>query len=316
MTVSPISILLNSPTNSSSIDLTLTFSAGTPPWTISVFPNGPNTGWLTLSQASGSGSATVTLQASGAGLQNGIYSAMLVVQAASAAPQFFDVPVTFQVGAASGMVIGGISNGASFKPAFAPGTVMSIFGTDLAPAEAIGSLPLPLNLAGVSVTVNGIPAPLYYVSPTQLNVQIPYETGAGRAFLGVNNNVDNIAVTTFDVASSAPGIFDVFIDTRGAAVHSAQRGAALTLFVTGVGDVLPAVLTGSAPVASIPRPRLPVTLTVGGVTAPVQFVGTPSWSVGVTQVNFTIPQNAPAGLQPVIVTVGSVASAPVNLTVE
>ena len=71
----------------------------------------------------------------------------------------------------------------------------------------------------------------------------------------------------------------------------------------------PPIATG----AQVPVPRLPVTSTVGGMAANLDYVGLPSWSVGTLQVNFTVPQNAPLGAQPVVVTVGS-ASSPVAVT--
>jgi uncharacterized protein (TIGR03437 family) len=60
-------------------------------------------------------------------------------------------------------------------------------------------------------------------------------------------------------------------------------------------------------------PLLPVSVTVGGVAAVLDYVGLPSWSVGTLQVNFTVPPNAPLGPQPVVVTVGTVSS-PVGVT--
>jgi uncharacterized protein (TIGR03437 family) len=59
-----------------------------------------------------------------------------------------------------------------------------------------------------------------------------------------------------------------------------------------------------------------VTVTVGGVVATVRFIGIPSGLVGVTQINFTIPATVAPGVQPVVVTVGTAASAPANLTVQ
>ena len=75
----------------------------------------------------------------------------------------------------------------------------------------------------------------------------------------------------------------------------------------------PPIATG----AQVPVPRLPVSVTVGGVEATLNYVGLPSWSVGTLQINFTVPPNAPLGPQPVVVTVGS-ASSPVaaNFTVQ
>jgi uncharacterized protein (TIGR03437 family) len=84
--------------------------------------------------------------------------------------------------------------------------------------------------------------------------------------------------------------------------------------------VSPSVATGAAPSAGtplsqLPAPVLPVKVTVGGVTAPTTFVGIPSGLVGVTQINFEIRQNVPMGPQPVVVTIGGIASAPATLTV-
>ena len=163
--------------------------------------------------------------------------------------------------------------------------------------------------------MNGIAAPFYYVSSGLLNIQVPYETGAGAAILGVNNN-GQVASYPFIVTLAAPGIF---IDPTNQAIapsERGQRGQTLALYITGEGDVTPSAMTGITPAASsVPKPRLPVAVTVGGMPAPITFAGVPSWSVGVTQVNFTIPQNAPLGVQSVVVTVGGVRSLPANITV-
>ena len=86
--------------------------------------------------------------------------------------------------------VGGVANAASYTQTFAPGAILSVFGTDLAPATAIAqTVPLPTMLAGTSATINGTAAALYYVSPTQLNIQIPYGVSAGStATLKVENN--------------------------------------------------------------------------------------------------------------------------------
>ena len=67
---------------------------------------------------------------------------------------------------------------------------------------ALWTVPLPLDIAGVSATVNGVSAPLYYVSPGQINVQVPYETGIGFAVLGINNN-GQLSSFPFTVAAAA-----------------------------------------------------------------------------------------------------------------
>ena len=167
--------------------------------------------------------------------------------------------------------------------------------------------------------MNGFAAPLYYVAPGQLNVQIPYETPAGaNVVLTINNNGQSRS-TNLVVAATAPGIFT---DLSGAPVPNttAGRGAVVTLFITGEGAVSPPMATGatppsSTPVTSLPKPALPAAVTVGGVAAPIQFIGIPNGLAGVTQINYQVPSNAPLGAQQVIVTVGNVVSPAATLTV-
>jgi uncharacterized protein (TIGR03437 family) len=298
--------------------LNLSFSGGSPQWTVAVLPAKPD--WLQLSSVSGTGSGAITISAFSAGLSRGAWNATLVVQASGSLPQAVSVPVTFVVGASATTAVQGVANGASFTSDFAPGMVLSVFGTQLAPAtQGASSLPLPLSMVGVSATVNGVSAPLYYVSPGQLNIQIPYETTLGDATLAVNNG-GQIAVFPFRVAVAAPGIFAAG-DGGLAPNPTGSAGQTLLAFVTGDGDLTPTLATGATPssgvaVSRLPRPRLPVTLTVGGVNATIGFVGVPPGLSGVTQINFTVPGGLAPGDQPVVVTVGGIASKPAKLTIQ
>jgi hypothetical protein len=89
--------------------------------------------------------------------------------------------------------------------------------------------------------------------------------------------------------------------------------------MTGEGDVLPFVATGNPPTGAAltqpPAPRLDFTMTVGDAAVTPQFVGIPSWSIGVTQVNFAVPAKLAPGVYPVVFTVGGVPSSPIKLTV-
>ena len=196
---------------------------------------------------------------------------------------------------------------------------MSVFGTQLAPStQQAASLPLPITLAGVTATVNGVSARLYFVSQGQLNIQVPYETSAGPAVLAVNNN-GQIASFQFNVSPSAPGIF-VGSGSTLVPASATRAGQVLVLYMTGEGEVTPTLFDGAAPAAGtalarLPKPRLPVTVTVAGQTATTQFVGIPTGLAGVTQINFVVPATTPLGTQKVIVTVGDVNSEPANITV-
>ena len=215
--------------------------------------------------------------------------------------------------------IAGISNAATGQQAYAPGMILSVYGAALGTfAQAAATIPLPQYLAGFEATINGVAAPLYYVSPNQVNVQIPYETNPGRATLVVGNPYANVTYN-FQVSAAAPGIF-TFQDSGINPFRNAAHGETVTLFVTGDGQVTPSLATGATPsprtqVANLPKPQQAVSVTVGGVPATIAFIGIPSGLVGVTQINYTVPAGVPAGVQPVVVTVGGVASPAANLTV-
>jgi uncharacterized protein (TIGR03437 family) len=220
---------------------------------------------------------------------------------------------------AQALSVTGLANAASGQQVYAPGMIMSIYGSQLGNfAQSAGTLPLPNYLAGFEATINGVQAPLYYVSPNQVNVQIPYETRPGGATLMVGNPYQNVT-STFQVAASGPGIFTT-PDGSISPSNTGSPGQTATLFITGDGQVTPTLATGSTPSArtqpaQLPKPRLGLSVTVGGVPAAVQFFGIPNGLVGVTQVNFTIPESAPTGQQPVVVTVGAASSAPANINV-
>ncbi len=185
---------------------------------------------------------------------------------------------------------------------------MSIFGTQLAsttPQSAAG-VPLPISMGGVVVLVNGVPAPLYYASDSIVNVQIPYETAIGGATVTVNNN-GKVFSQGFTVTATAPAFFT---DAKSFLVpqNTAARGQEIAFYMTGVGQVSPALFTGSAPstllIADLPAPLQPPVVRVGNQIATLDFVGIPDGLVGVTQFNFTVPFSVAAGLQTVTVTVG------------
>jgi len=215
--------------------------------------------------------------------------------------------------------VGGAGNAASGRQSYAPGMFLSVYGTAFGSfSQSAGTIPLPRYLAGFEAWVNGVTAPLYYVSPNQVNLQIPYETKPGTATLTVGNPYLNINYS-LQIAESAPGIFT----TNGFAAapfSGAARGQTTTLFITGEGQVSPSLPDGTSPssgtpVSQLPKPNLPVTLTVAGLPATIAFYGIPAGLVGVTQIDYVVPANAPPGVQPLVVTVGGVASPAANFNV-
>jgi len=101
------------------------------------------------------------------------------------------------------------------------------------------------------------------------------------------------------------------------------QGGLTTLYLTGAGDVTPALktayegppVTSVTPASTLPKPVLPLSVTVGGVPAFVQFAGIPPGLIGTIQVNVIVPASVSVGNQPVVVTVGGVSSPAVNLMV-
>ena len=104
-------------------------------------------------------------------------------------------------GVCNGQTIQAIVNGASYTTSVAPGTWVAIFGTQLAPGPlAAQSAPLPVRLNNVSVTIAGIAAPLSYVSPTQINALVPFESST---LTGVQKTTVPAIVTTPSGVSSS-----------------------------------------------------------------------------------------------------------------
>lgn len=207
---------------------------------------------------------------------------------------------------------GGVVNGASFAPApapVAPGSIISIFGANLAFSTAAASqAPLPVQLAGTSVTVNGAAIPLLFVSPSQINAQLPFEVTPGTAAAVVSTASGASSPAAFNVTSSAVGLFQFPGTNRAIALNQdgslnsagnpEMRGNTIVAFLTGQGPVSPPVATGAAapadPLSQVPGP---FTATVGGVPAAVQFLGLTPGFVGLAQANIQIPPGAPVGDQ-------------------
>ena len=321
VTPAAVTIPVTSSSPGAAASLTLNFNGGSPAWSLSVLPVNGGTSWLTVNPLSGTGPAQVSLSVDGSALSSGVYQALLVVQSAGALPQYITVPVALVVGASATTTIAGAANNGSNAATFAPGEQIAVYGSQLAPAGITGKsvqFPLLLNINGVTAAVNGVAAPFYYVSAGQIDLQIPYETAAGTAILSVNNN-GQVAAFPLTIASAAPGMYGIWT-TSGTPVTTAAQGATLVTYTTGEGDVVPSLATGATPpsntpLGSLPHPRQTLAVTVGGMPASVLFAGIPSGLAGVTQINFTVPANAPVGNQQVVVTVGGVASPPVNLTV-
>jgi len=245
---------------------------------------------------------------------------LLFVSAGSAA--FAQTPVV-----SAGGVVNAASSDKTGQPV-APGSLVSIYGSNLVSATAsAGSIPLPPDLSGASVTFGSATGPMLstYHGPTydQLNVQIPWEAVAftppsttGTVRLVVTRNGVPSAPFDFAVTPASPGIFTFYSGPGQAVAYGNSDGAIaapvtaalpftshpakiggdpLVILATGLGPVDHAVASGDVPAAGVlARTVTTPTVLVGGVPAGVLFSGL-SGFVGVYQINIVIPAGAPVG---------------------
>ena len=218
--------------------------------------------------------------------------------------------------AAEAPAIGAVVNSAGYGAAMATGSLASIYGTGLAgaPAQAL-SLPLPHELGGTRVLMDGAPLELHYVSPSQINFVLP--------LAGVNLTVARDDATSAPFAASAgfwaPGLYTLDGAPNGPAAaqfadgtvvtpaRPARRGDTLQVFGTGLGYVNPLLMMIAV--------AEPVVL-VGNVKAKVTYCGPAPFLPGVTQINFTIPDAAPTGAAvPLVFQLGTASSNAATLAV-
>lgn len=212
-----------------------------------------------------------------------------------------------------------VANGASFAAgSLAPGAAITILGANLVTTTAQFTSTPPAMLGGTSVSINGQNIPLFYVSPTQINGQLPFEIPAGAAAVMVTANGVASTTASITVAAAAPGIFLIGSNRAAAtnpdgsvntAANPVTPGGILTIYCTGIGPLDNPVATGAfAPVGGpLSRATLPVTITIGGQPANVQYVGLTPGSIALAQANVVVP-NLPGGDYSVVITVGGVAS--------
>ena len=223
-------------------------------------------------------------------------------------------------------VITGITNAASFQPVFAPNTYISIFGSGLsnstrswAASDFVNGVQLPPALDGVSVMVNGAPAYVEFVSPTQINIITPPIATTGNGIpLVVNVRGQQPATAWLAVQATAPAFFTwqpatsesgkylvaqhadysnvgkigLFPNQPASYTTPAKPGETIILYGTGFAQ--------ADPVSGFITDKIyglsaPTAATVGGLPAQIQFAGLIPGFAQFYQVNITIPATAPDG---------------------
>ena len=196
----------------------------------------------------------------------------------------------------SALVNGATGHSASSVPVVSRGSRVTIFGSNLSSATiSAQNLPLSTVLSDAQVLFAGIPAPLLFVSPGQIDVQVPFELpDAVSVDLVVRNTSGNSSPFNIILLAQDPGIFSVV--KQGSAVGPANlilAGDTITIYATGLGAVMPAVPSGQiGPSSPLAVTAIPIVVKVGGQTATVTFAGlAPQLAGGVYQINANVPAN-------------------------
>jgi uncharacterized protein (TIGR03437 family) len=210
--------------------------------------------------------------------------------------------------------VGNAASSAPFTAFLSPGEFLTLVGTDLAPTINEASVPFPQKLSGVQVLINQVPAPVYYVSPTQINVVVPYITAPGSVaqIQVINNGANSNVVSQFTGMTSA-GVFTEPVGgiADAAALHPdnsvitesspAQIGETVAVYLSGLGAVSNQPADGTA------APSSPLSYTTatpavylydqdGNVGTPtITFSGLAPGFAGLYQIDFTIPTGLVAG---------------------
>ena len=204
---------------------------------------------------------------------------------------------------------GGIVNAAAVA-ATAAGGLASVYGSNLGSGD------------NTTMYINGFAAPVFFASPGQFNVQVPWEASGFASFgMIVNGAPSNVQFAT--VSTYSPGVFSIsntqaaITHVDGSLVSTASPAAVnetVVVYATGLGPVSGGMVTGKPASTTSLQPTTPqqATATIGSVPAPVSFSGLTPGFTGLYQVNVQIPANVPPSSS-LVITIGGVSSPPVPL---
>ncbi len=242
------------------------------------------------------------------GLSTGTYNAT-VTFTSNAANSTVTVPVELDIVPQGPPLVyfQGVLDNGTFVPGdtVAQGDVMVVKGEQLSldPFAPAQSAPLATQLGDTSVLVNGVATPLFYTSYGQIAFQMPVETAVGTAQVQVQRSDGSTSNTvTVPVGPRAPRLL-VTVNQDGSinsAAHQAKHGDTITIYAIGLGATSPAVgtnqLAPSSPLAqAVPAPDVSFGGTVGAPVVTPFYAGLTPGSIGLYQVNVTIPDDSPSG---------------------
>lgn len=224
-----------------------------------------------------------------------------------------------------------VVNGADFVSPPAPGAAATVYGTfPSVSSTSAASLTLPTILNGLMVFIDGVAAPIYYISANQINIQMPWAISTGQAAtMSISNGVWNAQFTIGSSPSVSPAVFQLNGGHEGAVLaygpsgtvevpsssNPAHPGEVISIYCTGLGPVSPGQADGVAVVvgAIVPTQEAPQ-VEIGGQKATILFSGLAPGFVGLYQVNATVPQVS--GTLPLTINVLGVTSMPVTIVVQ
>ena len=219
--------------------------------------------------------------------------------------------------------ISSVVSAADGSASVAPGGLISVYGQQMSPVNmATSQIPLPTALAGSCLAVNGVPAPLLFVSSQQVNAQLP-ASASGTVTLtihtpgGVSDNfflpILAAAPTVFHSGTAGPetGLATVFRNDNGQLItptNPIHPGDIIVIYATGMGRTSPFVDSG-LPALLPPNPLsntvIKASVTLGGVPLNILYAGLVPGEVGVDQINASVPGGVPLGMNiPLVVSQG------------
>ena len=259
-------------------------------------------------------------------LANGNAVIALTISGFTALAWNFDAPVVAPS-------IASVVNAASLASQVAPGSLISVFGSNLSPTSAATSqIPLPTAIGQSCLTVNGLAIPMLFVSPQQINAQLPnYLSGSATMTLytpgGASDdyyfNVQSLAPAVFQSGTAGPltGIATVVKASNQQLVtpsNPIHGGDWIVIYATGLGATSPAVAAGlPAPYAPPAWAVVSPDVTLGGVPLAVSYAGLAPGEVGVYQINAQVPPKPPEGNQvPLTINQGGVTASVVERVID
>ncbi|HTA71352.1 MAG TPA: S8 family serine peptidase [Bryobacteraceae bacterium] len=233
---------------------------------------------------------------------------------------------------------GGVVNAANSTSPVAPGSYVSIYGSNLSyiTDQNYSAVRLPLSMDQVTVSFDAaatgslpavsVPGHMVYVSPSQVNIQVPWELqGYSSAKMKVTlfefgfGNVVTVPIANYTPAMFGSSIAAAENATTGqiiTAANPAARGSVVSLFCNGLGPVTNQPASGDSAGVPLSTTTTQATVTIGGTSASVSFSGLAPGFPGLYQVNAQVPSSIQAGNQPVIVSIGGVSSPALTLPVQ